>query len=298
MQKMLASLALFLAVFLVQTHAQTHKAHQATKGDNPSPPVAPIIQQNTDRPALQPEQQKHVQADVWVIHPAEKDNWDKATFAVSVLLLGVGIFGVIYAKGTLDKLAHHATQFEKLATSAADNATAAKDSAAYLLLNAQALINSERPWILMTSARIPKSDFCAVTAKNYGRTLGQIVRYSSPKWEVTQTGYSYGSKKTPNHEPILTFDDPILVIPESDGSYILLVSEETIRQHCDSPEIFESVKNGGRDLYIYGTIFYKDLLDPDPDSIHETAWCCRYISYAGEGNFLSMIGLPGYSYQT
>jgi len=75
-----------------------------------------------------------------------------------------------------------------------------------------------------------------------------------------------------------------------------MVTNREIQKRCGSDAAFEKVKNGELDLWIFGTIYYEDLLNPAPISRHETAWCIHYLTHSA--NVLSSFGLPGYTYHT
>jgi hypothetical protein len=142
MLKKLAIFTLFLLVFSLQTYAQPHKAQDGASSQKPTAPTTSAPTQQTSSPKLQTEHQKHVDADVRVIQAPQKDAFDVSTLIINIVLgavgiagVGVGIFGIIYAKRTLaqistqtKRLGEHAEHFSSLATAAEDAARAAKDS--------------------------------------------------------------------------------------------------------------------------------------------------------------------------
>lgn len=185
MLKILPVFALALFLFPMQAHGQTSDAQQASQDDKPSSPVTPAVHEQSDSPSLQPEHQKHVQADVRVVSTPEKDGYDIAAFWVSVALLGVGIFGVIYAKRTLDKLHHHATQFESLAASAGNNAAAAKDAATaakeMLELSRITAQRQLRAYVCLDTAEIAFDGGQPIAYVNF-RNSGQTPAYEAHGW--------------------------------------------------------------------------------------------------------------------
>jgi hypothetical protein len=91
MLKILAMLALLFLGLPNQAHAQTNKAESGI----PSGKISPVaIQEEVDSPKLEPEDNKHVDANVKIISTSDKDAFDKATLIVGVILALVGIAGV------------------------------------------------------------------------------------------------------------------------------------------------------------------------------------------------------------
>jgi len=137
MLKVLALFALFLLVFGVQTHTQPKEAQQTSKSDNPSAPIAPLMPvaiQQKDGSGLKTEHQEDVDAEVRIISTPAKDRWDKASVLVNVALGLIGLGGIAVALVTLRKVERQ--------TKAAELAAVATQR------TVQAMIDSERPWIV------------------------------------------------------------------------------------------------------------------------------------------------------
>src|ERR1700737_3423648 len=97
MLKGLVILALAFFVFPVQAYVLPHKAQKASENTEPSPSTPPVAPKQNSGPSIQPEADKHVNADVWLIHTPGKDGYEIATFWVSVAIAMVTIFGVAAA---------------------------------------------------------------------------------------------------------------------------------------------------------------------------------------------------------
>jgi hypothetical protein len=289
MRKMLASLALFLAILPMQTRAQTEKTQKPSKGDNPAAPVTSVAQKQVASPSLQPIHQEHVQNDVWVIHAPDKDGWDKASFAVSVLLLGVGIFGVFYAKRTLDKLEHHATQFEKLAKSADDNAAAAKDTAAAAKLHAQAIINTGRAWIVeeidfpigplphiregvVQNAHIL---YVAFELRNGGKSAAKVTDFRL-RFHGVRSISDLPTEPFYGHNPPMQElgSDGLVMVPSGATKVPTKTGIPLEGTGCLSRQEFLDIEQGRAGLVVYGKIEYQSLGEP-----HVNQFC--YVWHKG-----------------
>jgi hypothetical protein len=196
------------------------------------------------------------------------------------------------AKANEDQLAEikaAGKQTEKMIEHAGKQAEAA-------LLNAQILANAERPWILIVSERIPGTKASALIARNCGRTPALLVLSSESNWKFMKQSELIDLKpERPNYGIISPLQEPLIILP-GEGTYILSITDWDVRRNCESEDRFASVKAGTLELYIFGKIAYRDLLNADSASFHETAWCCHYL--IDSENSLSMFGLPGYTYHS
>ena len=159
MLKILAIFTLFLLVFPMQTNAQTHKAKKTAQSENPTSTAVPVAAQQPGGADLKPEQQNHVDADVWVKHTPEKDAYDKASVWVNVCLGVIGIGGIVVAIFTLKKVERQTK--------------ATEDSAKASFLNVQALVNAERARIGFDVREMGRS--FGIDGKNVGKTAAKIT---------------------------------------------------------------------------------------------------------------------------
>jgi hypothetical protein len=149
----------------------------------------------------------------------------------------------------------------------AQSVAAAQASADAALLNAQAVINSERPWIRVKIVLSPDG-FYGVAAKNTGRTPALIVASSEPQKKVFPVGEAL--PETPTYGEKRTFNSTLL--PDSERT-VYWLTESDVR----SVEGFERVVQGSDGLYIWGVVQYRDTLNRESENAHETVWCFRYI---------------------
>lgn len=271
-------------------NAQTHKA-QMIKDDQKSsrPIVNPPIEQ-MDGPKPQAKSEQHVQADVRGIEIPTKDRYDKASFWVSTVLALSGILGIGVALGSLKAIKRQAEIMERQANEAkaagAESlkiavaaAEAAQKSASAALLNAQAFINAERPWILaiVKSVDGPIGGF-NVYVRNKGRTPALITGVFLGCVIINQMGEL---PEPPTYGPGNVHKDRIIV------------PGQLARVHWFDETIFKHMLNDQLPLddhsvvrFVFGKITYRDLANPDKSLIHETRWIGMYQPPFGdeEGN--------------
>jgi hypothetical protein len=163
------------------------------------------------------------------------------------------------------------------------------------LLNAQAVINAERPWLIVVvkSPAGPHSIF-TVHLRNKGKNPAQIVETRIGCARVENLSHlpakaPYGGVgMLKNH----------VVVPG--GAARAHIFDHSIFKHAWKDESREFPNEG--DLFVFGKILYRDLANPNRDVIHETRWIAIYqppveeIPIGGdEGNRLVSIdgiGIP------
>jgi len=158
---------------------------------------------------------------------------------------------------------------------------ATKDNANAALLSAQAVINSERPWLLLQIEGIKKPylepvenmpkqmSYCIVFIRNYGRTpAGSFVEKaemqigSSPTEPPTSTVYLNDVSR----------DNPYMFPPgEALPMEAILAPMGMIKQE-DRDAIVASRKF----LWLYGCVRYRDTFDREKAPQYETRFCLRY----------------------
>ena len=108
--------------------------------------------------------------------PAPWPMQDRIAWGANVLLALLGYAGIMLGIQTLKKIERQSKYSESAAEIAAKSAEAAAKSAEAALLHAQAIINAERPWVLITivPSRSIENGF-TVIATNRGRGPAQVV---------------------------------------------------------------------------------------------------------------------------
>lgn len=152
---------------------------------------------------------------------------------------------------------------------------AAQNSADAARLNAQAIINAERPWLLVFIKPImgPMGGF-NVYIRNKGRTPAMITM---ALWGCAAVKDVTDLPKEPLYWPRKLVQDRI-VMP--DGAVkIWWFDPETL--HNVLKDQFPRFTWEGR-VFVFGTVLYRDLADPSPTSSHETRWIGLYQPVVGD----------------
>ncbi|SRR5229473_3863779 len=171
---------------------------------------------------------------------------------------------------------------ESHAIAAKDAAEAAKANAEAARLNAQAVINSERPWIVV-SARPHQSTAGSFvfTATNKGRTPAV---FESGTFDLTFDSYPHTLPTLPQYACPFTPDRTL--IGQDDGFDIPLNGVPSVNPESviKTAEITKQVKIGSTFLLFYGKIIYKDVLNRDGKEAirHETRWCYCFDVSSGQ----------------
>jgi hypothetical protein len=163
MLKILAVLALALAVFPVQTYAQANKAKEEAKSDKPSPPVPAVVPKQTSSQTSQPAHQERIDADVRGISTPAKDGYDKAAFWATIALVVAGFSGIGVGVCTLSILNRQTK--------------ATEDAAKAALLQAKHMETTQRAWLLINFVSMKDRELkdgevvaCRWAIKNVGAT--------------------------------------------------------------------------------------------------------------------------------
>ena len=201
--------------------------------------------------------------------PAQWPLRDRITWGANLVLVVLGYAGIMLALSALRKIERQTKVVEAAATAAADCAHAA-------LLNAQAIMDSGRPWLLMTIKPSPDIDNSfAIIATNHGRSPARIVGtaehivFAIDETQLQRTPIYPSDELTP---PLV----PIILLP-GESAEIKPFSRDDLKAICDSEERLRSVENWEEKVYLYGKVVYRDLIAPPEKPTHETAWCCWYI---------------------
>ncbi len=182
----------------------------------------------------------------------------KFAFVILGWPVGIGVCGLML---TFVAIADQAVQTRKAAEAGDKSANAA-------LLSAQAAVNSERPWIVVSIRAIhgPSGGF-KILARNKGRTPAFIVD-SRMNYIVVQNMDAL----PPAHYPFETLRRNMLVLPDR-NAFILWFDGGTVKRGLKG--IVPQFQDEGR-VFICGRIRYRDLLSPESSILHETRWISLY----------------------
>lgn len=272
--KGLAILALLLALAPTALSAQTTN-HSDAGGQGQSRPDCNGVPCE--------EQQPRVIVTLPAPAPAPWPVHERILWAADLVLAIVGYAGMMLALSTLKKIERHtaatetmAATIEAAATSAAAAAAAATEAAQSSLLQAQALVNAERPWILVTTepTRGVESSF-EITATNRGRSPATITLALDQVLFAADEAHLPGLPDFKAVESSARFV-PMILLP-GESATLKTFSREDARGFCESEEIFKSVESWEQRLYLCGKVAYSDLNAAAGKETHATNWCCWYI---------------------
>lgn len=224
--------------------------------------------------------------------PAPQRIWDwreQVAWAAGIILAVLGYVGIMLGLRTLKSIDRH------LVSSAA-TAQAALESANASLALAEAIANSERPWIVVTvEPFLTMENSFKVMASNRGRSPARITT------SLDQTRVAPDETalpKTPEFEKREAGDEPepIVLLP-GEATGIWAFNREDLPAICKTSEVLKRVEKWQETLFLYGRIVYLDLNAPEGKQEHETFWCCRYI-HGEKSSALVMAGPPAYNKHT
>jgi hypothetical protein len=150
-----------------------------------------------------------------------------------------------------------------------------RDAAQAGFLSAQAVINTERAWVVMVieqDKEFPR--LFRVKAENRGHTPAKIVA-ASQEWAVVKTAAEMPEQ--PQYRHGRRFTEGVFLFP---GESRLMT--EFGREHLRMPPIgyerngeqdFQTVKCDEGLAIFFGNVVYRDILSPPNDLEHETRWC-------------------------
>jgi hypothetical protein len=218
--------------------------------------------------------------------PAQWEWHDRVAWGAGIVLAVLGYAGIMLALRTLKSIDRHLESGTATAEAAVGSANAA-------LALAQAIANSERPWIVVTvEPFLTMENSFKVMASNRGRSPARIVSSidqvrvavdetnlpKAPEFEATQ----------PGEEP-----EPIVLLP-GEATGIWALNRDDLPAICKTPEALMRVERWQDTLFLYGRIKYMELEMIGENHTHETFWCCRYI-HGEKNSALVMAGPPAYN---
>jgi len=206
-----------------------------------------------------------------------------------VVLAFVGYAGIMLGLSTLKKIERHTAAAEAAAEAALNSAQAA-------LLNAQAIIDAERPWILITvEPSLHVENGFTVTATNRGRSPAQVVSTTEQVTIVADESQLPAKTEAEHREPVSPRVPVILLPGESMG--LNPFSRADARGFCESDEQFARIESWEEKIYLFGRVVYRDLIAPPETQFHQTDWCCWYI-HGRQKSGLVIAGPPEYNLHT
>ena len=218
----------------------------------------------------------------WTLH-------ERITWGANLVLVFLGYAGIMMAIQLLRKIDRQTGYAEASAETAAASAQAA-------LLNAQAVIHAERPWLLITveASKSIENSF-TVVATNRGRTPAKIVATAERTRITIDEKHLPPMPEYKNERPGAPVV-PIILVP-GESAVIKPFCRDDVKGLCDSEERFKRIETWDEKVFLYGKVIYKDLIAPGDDQGHETNWCCWYI-HGRQNSGLVIAGPPEYNSHT
>ncbi len=167
-------------------------------------------------------------------------------------------------------------KIERQTAAAEVAANAAQTSAQAALMNAQAMVDSERPWLVVTvEPSLSVENGFTITATNRGRSPAQVVATAEQMRIAADESRLPAKPEYGNREPAPPMVPIVLLQGESTG--LKSFSRADARGLCDSDEQFARIENWEEKIFLYGRVMYKDLIAPPGRQTHQTDWCAWYI---------------------
>jgi len=204
-----------------------------------------------------------------------KDWMDWVTWGLNCVLVGIAIFGVLYARRTLKAIEGQLTEMKATGVQTAAIIAQATKQAEAAVLNAQAVINSERPWIVISVESEEPNQFI-FRATNVGRTPANIKAiWSSPVRLNRGEGLEL-SKEYYNDDGLFTY--PPRLLPPTESCMVGQCNIAELRGK-DTVEAWMTNLNGSfSSVYFYGKVMYSDVLGIAHISQPVTRWFYWYTS--------------------
>jgi hypothetical protein len=208
-------------------------------------------------------------ATIWTLH-------DKILWGAYLVLAILGYVGIMLALSTLKKIERNTEAAEIAADAAQLAAKAATETAQAALLQAQTILDAERPWVLVTAepALGVESSF-DITATNRGRSPATISSALDEVLFASDEEHLPGAPEFKKFASAARFV-PVILLP-GESATLKTFSRENVRELCGSDERFALVESWGERLYLCGKVEYSDLIAAAGREAHETRWCCWYI---------------------
>ena len=212
--------------------------------------------------------------------------YQRVAWSANIVLAVLGYVGIMLALRTLKNIERHAES----GTAAIQ---VAKECASAALAQSQSLVDSERPWIVVSvEPFLTMENSFKVVATNRGRTPAKIVStVDQVEVAIDETHLA----ETPEFESVESgaLPNPIILLPgESVG--IRPFRREDVRSVCEDDAQFERIELWQEKVFLFGRVTYMDLLSTPAKQRHETDWCCWYVHGEKESALL-VAGPPEYN---
>jgi hypothetical protein len=189
---------------------------------------------------------------------------------------------------TLMAVAGQARESAKATQAMLDSIPLQQQAANAALLNAQAVINAERPWllVLIEPNSGPMGGF-TIHVKNKGRTpaVATAVHMGCVAVEGTSA-----LPKVPSYGPGRLLQDRIVVA--DDAAWVIWFDRRMLMGFLGAD--FDRALAKKLQIFVFVAVFYRDLLNPSASLPHETRWVCLFeLNDEGDAiHDIEGIGVP------
>jgi hypothetical protein len=224
----------------------------------------------------------------------------------NIILVLVGLIGIIAAFGTLNTI-------QAQTELAASQAAAARQSADLALLNTNAVVHGQRPWLLIETQN---GGYARIDAPNLLSPEPGLVHRSACNYWLKNSGTS--PARTVKVKAILisnapqtipTEDEVFGVEYEREGDFTSPQGESVFGGSFLPPngllsavEIAAIMQTHTRWLYLCGHVKYMDTFERKNNPTYQTNFCYRWVSnptevsiYGASGAFWMMVGPISYN---
>ena len=214
---------------------------------------------------------------------------ERITWAAILVLIVYGYVAFWMALSLLKKINRQMGFAETAAEAAAASSHAA-------LMTAQAILQAERSWILISVEPSPSAENSfTIMATNRGRTPAKIIETAEQSRIAIDEQHLPGAPEYPDEKPGAPYT-PIILLP-GESTAIKPFCRDDARGLCDSEERYGRIETWEERIFLYGKVIYRDLTALTDSVAHETNWCCWYI-HGRQNSGLVIAGPQEYNTHT
>jgi hypothetical protein len=294
--------ALFLLALPAMAAAQSGKIAPEKSGHaSPNPAASQAASSfSAAEPAAEPakplcgglpcdEQQPRVVVTVPQTPPAPWTRHEQISWAALLLLAVIGYIGVLMALSLLRKIERSTRAAEAAASAAAQSAQSA-------LLQAQALIESTRPWLVAhTEPALNVENGFRVLITNHGKSPARLE-------SIAERIVIVKDEQSLPEQPFYPSENSgqdvrLIVLLPGESRQLQAFRRDEAQGVCENEEQFRRVENWEEKIFLYGKALYRDLSALEDREPYQTNWCCWYI-HGQQKSGMTIAGPQAYNRHT
>lgn len=242
--------------------------------------TSPEAKPDAQNPGNYPQEKTQDRVYMVKVQANPPDNWYRAYVIATIVGVILALAGLRFIwkqnqtiKSQLGEMQASSKQTNRLIEQVSAGAEAA-------LLNARAVINTERAWIIV-SVKSPKTLAYEFEIENVGKTPAKFVASFCEisileRGNTLPAGPIYKTERYDGLQPIL--------FPPKDTRIIFAKNVREPMGGQPQEQWVRSVMNGIKELYFFGCLRYIDTLAVEKGGkpvIHETKWCFKFMPIPG-----------------